>query len=65
MSGNTMITAATEGSRLLLAHQGGWDEVMLVGIPVVLFGGLLLVARQRARQIVAQRDIEAKADPDS
>ncbi len=65
MSGNTLIAATAEGPRLLLAHQGGWDEVMLVGIPVALFGGLLLVARQRARQIVAQRDIEAKADLDS
>lgn len=33
---------------LLLAHQGGWDEIVLVAAPIVVFGGLLLVARRRA-----------------
>jgi len=34
-------------SATLLAHQGGWDEVMLVGIPILLIVGLLVVAKRR------------------
>ncbi|MDE0701278.1 MAG: hypothetical protein OXH61_11260 [Acidimicrobiaceae bacterium] len=34
---------------MLLAHQGGWDEILAVGAPMVLLGSLLLVARRRAR----------------
>lgn len=33
---------------LLLAHQGGWDEMLLVAVPIALFGGLLWVANRRA-----------------
>lgn len=32
----------------VLAHQGGWDEVLLVAAPVALFVVLLRVANQRA-----------------
>jgi hypothetical protein len=32
----------------VLAHQGGWDEILLVMAPVAVFFGLLLVARRRA-----------------
>ncbi len=32
----------------LLAHQGGWDEILLVGVPIVVFAGLLAIARRRA-----------------
>jgi len=60
-----MIAAANHSHRMLLAHQGGWDEVILVGIPVAVFGVLLLVARQRARQIVAQRNIGQEPEPDN
>ena len=31
----------------LLAHQGGWDEILFVLAPLVLFAFLLLVARRR------------------
>ena len=31
----------------LLAHQGGWDEVLLIGGPMVLIAGLLVVAKRR------------------
>ena len=40
----------------MLAHQGGWDEILLVVTPVVVFFGLLLV-RDRNR---AARDTFAK-----
>jgi hypothetical protein len=32
----------------VLAHQGGWDEVLLVAAPIVVFVVLLRVANARA-----------------
>ena len=32
---------------LVLAHQGGWDEILFVLAPLILFAVLLLVARRR------------------
>lgn len=34
----------------VLAHQGGWDETLLVLGPMVVFAGLLAVARRRVEQ---------------
>jgi hypothetical protein len=31
----------------ILAHQGGWDEILLVGAPMVVIAGLLLLAKRR------------------
>jgi hypothetical protein len=31
----------------ILAHQGGWDEVLLVAGPIVAIAGLLLLAKRR------------------
>jgi hypothetical protein len=31
-----------------MAHQGGWDEVVLVLLPLVVLTGLLRMARRRA-----------------
>jgi hypothetical protein len=39
----------------LLAHQGGWDEILFVAVPIAIFGGLLVVANRRASRIEAQR----------
>ena len=39
---------------VLLAHEGGWDEILMVAGPVVVFGGLLAVARRRALAHAAQ-----------
>jgi hypothetical protein len=36
---------------LLLAHQGGWDEMLFVAVPIVIFGGLLAIANRRASRI--------------
>jgi hypothetical protein len=33
----------------MLAHQGGWDEILLVVGPILVISGLLLLARQRLR----------------
>jgi hypothetical protein len=31
-----------------LAHQGGWDELLFVVVPITLFSGLLWLANRRA-----------------
>ncbi len=31
----------------ILAHQGGWDEMLLVAGPIALVAGLLWLARRR------------------
>ena len=35
----------------VLAHQGGWDEILFVLSPLVLFAVLLMVARRRVDQL--------------
>ena len=39
----------------ILAHQGGWDEILLVAGPVLVFGSLLAIARKRAVELAAQQ----------
>ncbi len=31
----------------LLAHQGGWDEALLIAGPIVAIAGLLMLAKKR------------------
>lgn len=38
----------------LLAHQGGWDEILLVAGPLAMLVVLLLVANRRASRKVHQ-----------
>ncbi len=40
----------------LLAHNGGWDEIVMVGVPVLVFGFLLWVARRRAMGLIEQSE---------
>lgn len=35
----------------VLAHQGGWDEMLMVVVPVGAFAGLLYVANRRASKL--------------
>lgn len=35
----------------ILAHQGGWDEILFVLGPLVIFAGLLVLARRRVDQL--------------
>lgn len=44
---------------LLLAHQGGWDEIALVLGPIIILGGLLMLANRRADRIASKRDEDA------
>ena len=39
----------------VIAHQGGWDEILFVVVPIVIFAGLLAVANRRASRIEEQR----------
>jgi hypothetical protein len=37
----------------VLAHQGGWDEILFVLVPISIFAGLLALANKRASQGMA------------
>ena len=48
---------------VVLAHQGGWDEILLVLAPIGLFAGLLALANKRAgAQLAAEREASRRAD---
>lgn len=48
---------------MTLAHQGGWDEILLVLLPIAIFAWLLSVANRRAnRQLGAQGRDDAGTD---
>ncbi len=39
----------------LLAHQGGWDEALLIGGPMVAIAALLVVAKKRVDAAAAEQ----------
>jgi len=47
----------------LLAHQGGWDEILMVVVPVAVFGVLLAAANRRAQRQRGTRTPESEAAP--
>lgn len=56
------------GSRMrnavdVLAHQGGWDEILMVAGPLAVFALVLWLANKRANLKLAEQ--EAAAHPDS
>ena len=48
----------------LLAHQGGWDEALLVAIPVAVLGGLIFLANRRADALALLDDDQSQSDDD-
>ncbi|MEX2293618.1 MAG: hypothetical protein WD691_07490 [Acidimicrobiales bacterium] len=46
----------------VLAHQGGWDEILFVLAPITLFAFLLLVANRRAGRDQADDDTRPHDD---
>ncbi len=40
----------------ILAHQGGWDEALVVAIPIVVFAWILWMANRRAARLQQERD---------
>lgn len=45
---------------LVVAHQGGWDEILLVLVPIAILAALLVVANRRASRAQSERD---RTDP--
>lgn len=35
----------------LVAHQGGWDEMLLVAVPILVFYAILRLAKRRADRL--------------
>jgi hypothetical protein len=50
---------------VLLAHQGGWDEFLLIGGPIVIICGLLWLAKRRVDAAHATHGAgSSDSDPD-
>lgn len=45
----------------LVAHQGGWDEILMVAGPLLVFAGVLFLANRRANLKLAEAAAEAEA----
>ena len=43
---------------VVLAHQGGWDEMLFVLVPISLFAGLLALANKRAARELDEQEAE-------
>jgi hypothetical protein len=50
------MSAHLAGAGALLAHQGGWDEIAFVLLPIALFVALLVVADRRADRARGEPD---------
>jgi hypothetical protein len=57
---NALATAGIPAT--ILAHQGGWDEMLLVAGPIALVGGLLWLARRRVTRGTQPADTPEDAD---
>jgi predicted MFS family arabinose efflux permease len=47
---------------VVIAHQGGWDEILLVVAPMVVIAGLLWIAKRRVDRAAASRAAETAPD---
>jgi hypothetical protein len=45
----------------VLAHQGGWDEILLVAGPLLFIAGVLWLANKRAREFARRAEEEERA----
>jgi len=55
------VIAVTATTPVLLAHQGGWDEALLIGGPIVAIIGLLWLAKRRVDHAAS---VHGHPDPD-
>jgi hypothetical protein len=46
----------------VLAHQGGWDEFLMVAAPVGIFAALLFSANRRAARLQQQLDERSEGE---
>jgi hypothetical protein len=60
------VAAAGLDVGVLLAHQGGWDEILMVLTPIALFAALLWLANSRASRLQDERSATpTEPDPDA
>jgi hypothetical protein len=50
-----MGVAISATAPVMLAHQGGWDEALLIGGPILAIVGLLWLAKRRVDAAAASR----------
>jgi len=43
----------------LIAHQGGWDEILMVAGPLLVFAAVLMLANRRANAKLALQAADA------
>ena len=41
---------------MILAHQGGWDEALVVAVPIAFFAWVLWMANRKATRLQEKRD---------
>ena len=46
----------------ILRRQGGWDEALVVAIPIALFAWILWMANKRAARLQEERDAGTPPD---
>ncbi len=56
---------AVESMTAVFAHQGGWDEALLVVGPLVIIGSLLHLANRRLKARLAELEGPSDASPES
>jgi hypothetical protein len=60
-----MIAMLAHPTLAMLAHQGGWDETLLIIGPMLIVVGLLRLAKRRVdRQAFGDTDTQPPAPPD-
>ena len=42
----------------VFAHQGGWDEILIVALPLLLIGTLLYIANKRVDAKLAEQSAD-------
>ena len=47
---------------MVLAHQGGWDEMLFVALPLGLFAFLLYIANRKAQAQLDADESETETD---
>ncbi|MBC8195897.1 MAG: hypothetical protein ISR43_08570 [Acidimicrobiia bacterium] len=54
------------GQTVVIAHEGGWDEILMVALPMCVLAGLLWMADRRARHLGRTPDDDpGEAQPDT
>lgn len=48
---------------MLLAHQGGWDEILLIVGPIGAIVGLLIVAKRRVDAAADEMSATSDSEP--